>query len=524
MRAFPVTPHIALMVTAVIVFAGELIVMLVLSPFEPLPLHAAPLADAALLTLFIFPALYFALFRPLTQRRLAPNSVAAAARLARKPPDGRIAPRMVFVKTGVTVFVGEVIVMLVLRSLPVAPAVEPVIDATLLTLLIFPALYFVLFRPLASATVQHGLMTGQLQETTERLAVAALDWRVTFDSVESPILVLDADARVHRLNRAAMELAGEPFSAILGRPVASLGSGELWPAVANLVREVRETRAPTTCHLKDESEGRTWDIAVSRVTYPTGEKDRVTVIARDITHMTELQESLRRTENMAAMGRLVAGVAHEVRNPLFGILATLDALEIGLEAPNDGSRYLEVLRHEAGRLTELMQDLMDYGRPVDLQITNCSVADVINGAVKECEPLAREADVQLVSAVTEQHVAVPLDLRCLSQAFHNLLVNAIHYSPPQGVVEVEAQDIRRGERLWVQCAVRDSGPGIASQDMPRIFQPFFTKRAQGNGLGLSIVQRIVEQHGGTIWAENRPEGGAALMLQLPGGPCKHGDT
>lgn len=522
MRAYYLTPNFALTATLVIVFLGEVIVMFVLGSFGSMPLHSAPVVDAALLTLVIALPLYFILFRPLLRGEARHSPTAGTVRQATRQAELPRAPRFIFLKTGVTVFLGEVVVMLVLGSISTELPLLPLIDAAFLTLLIFPALYFLLFRPVARATAQYHLTAGKLQQTTEQLAATALEWRVTFDSVESPILVLNVDGRVRRLNRAAMELAGKPYPALLGEPVASLGPGKLWQALADLVQELRETGVPITRHLDDQSDGRTWDIAVNLATDPEVEENRVTAVARDITDTTKLQESLRRTENMAAMGALVAGVAHEVRNPLFGILATLDALEIRFKTPSNGGRYLEVLRREANRLTELMQDLMDYGRPVDLHFTNGSVGAVINAAVREFEPMAQEANVELVSAVTEQRIQVPVDLHRLSQVFHNLIMNAIHFSPPQGVVEVEARDIRRDDGTWVQCAVKDAGPGIAAEDMPRIFHPFFTTRAGGTGLGLSIVQRIVEQHGGTIRAENRPEGGAALVLRLPSTPSNNG--
>jgi signal transduction histidine kinase len=512
--------------TAVIVFLGETIVMLTLDGV-PIPIHAAPMIDAALLTLLIFPALHFVLRRSVIHESGQDHKTASPLRPEMAQLDGHLTPRFIFLKTGLSVFAAEVIVMLALDGVRISSGIVPFIDAALLTLLSFPALYYVLFRPIDRAAAQYRLTFGKLQETTEQLTKAALDWRVTFDSVESPMLVLDVDGRVHRLNRAAKELASKPYYALVGESVASVGPGGgrgLWPALAGVVQELRETRAPVTRQLDDPSNGQTWDIAASLATDPEVEEDRVTVVARDVTHITKLQASLRRTENMAAMGALVVGVAHEVRNPLFGMLATLDALEVHLETSGDGNRYLEVLRQEAGRLTELMQDLMDYGRPVDLNVTNGSVGVVINDSVKACEPTAREANVELVSTVAEQRVQVQGDVRCLRQVFHNLIMNAIQFSPSPGIVEVEARDIRRADGTWVQCAVRDAGTGIEAADMSRIFQPFFTKRAGGNGLGLSIVQRIVEQHGGTIWAENRPAGGAALMLRLPSAPFNHSDA
>jgi PAS domain S-box-containing protein len=510
-----------LLATAGLVFVGEMIVMLVLDFFQ-LSWPAVHLFDAMLLTLLISAPLYFLLFRPFINGKPPRNHSVDTARVGQRgterPPYLR-SPLATFLLTGGTIFLGEVIVMLVLDKIgALAQPVVPVLDASLLALLTFPALYFVLFRPLTNATTQHWLIANRLSRTTAQLEAAALDWRVTFDSVQSPVLVIDVNGQILRVNRAAKELAAKPYDALVGASVASVGPGGIWQSVAGLVPELVEMRCPMARSFCDRSDGRTWDIAASLGAGPGGDDERVTVVARDITHTTRLQESLRRSENMAAMGTLVAGVAHEVRNPLFGILATLDAFEIRLTSPSDSSQYLEVLRQEAGRLTELMQDLMDYGRPVELDIEAGSIGAVIESAIEECEPLARKAKVKLVSRVSEQCVPIRMDSHRLRRVFQNLTMNAIPYSPSPGVVELEAQDFRHDDETWVQCTVTDAGPGIAADDLPRIFEPFFTKRTGGTGLGLSVVQRIVEQHGGTVCAGNRSEGGTVITLRLPSTP------
>ncbi len=108
-----------------------------------------------------------------------------------------------------------------------------------------------------------------------------------------------------------------------------------------------------------------------------------------------------------------------------------------------------------------------------------------------------------------------MDRRRLTQVFQNLLDNAVRHAPPQSAVIVEAELMRVDGERWIDCRVRDAGPGFRPEDLPRIFEPFFTRRRGGTGLGLSIVQRIVEDHGGRIGAGNRAEGGAVVTVRLP---------
>ena len=108
-----------------------------------------------------------------------------------------------------------------------------------------------------------------------------------------------------------------------------------------------------------------------------------------------------------------------------------------------------------------------------------------------------------------------MDRRRLSKVFVNLIENAIQHSPPGGVVTVEGKQVQDGTQTWIQCVVRDSGPGITDEDLPRIFEPFFSKRRGGTGLGLAIAQRIMQEHGGKLVATNNPEGGARMIASFP---------
>ncbi len=228
-----------------------------------------------------------------------------------------------------------------------------------------------------------------------------------------------------------------------------------------------------------------------------------------------LQETLRRSETMSAMGSLVAGVAHEVRNPLFGISSTLDALEARLGAHEEVRPHIGVLRGEVDRLSRLMRDLLDYGRPAGGTRAPEAIAGPNAEAIQSCATLARESGVQLEPRLCDAALAVAMDRTAMVQVFRNLLENAIQHSPSGGTVTVETQVAHEDGDAWLDCAVGDGGPGFRWEDLARVFEPFFTRRRGGTGLGLSIVQRIVDDHDGRIEAANRPGGGAVVTVRLP---------
>ncbi len=228
-----------------------------------------------------------------------------------------------------------------------------------------------------------------------------------------------------------------------------------------------------------------------------------------------LETSLRRAETMSVMGTLVAGVAHEVRNPLFGMLSVLDAMEARFADRADLQPYSTVLREEAGRLNRLMQELIEYGRPPHRELAPAALGEVLAEALRHNEPLAAEAGVRLVGHIPPELPPVALDRDRLLRVFQNLLENAIQHSRPEAEVVLESRALGGNGDRWIECVIADSGPGFRPEDLPHVFEPFFSRRRGGTGLGLSIVQRIAGEHGGEIVAANRPEGGAMMTVRLP---------
>jgi len=353
----------------------------------------------------------------------------------------------------------------------------------------------------------------------EAVMASAVDWTLTFDAVQSPVIILGADGRVRRLNAEARALAGKAtYGDAVGRTLPELGTLEPWRGLAELAAEVRRRRAPASSQVREGPHRRSWYLTASVVTVP-GEEDRLILVARDVSDLVRLEESLRRTETMSALGSLVAGVAHEVRNPLFAISATVDAFEARFGKEEKSDRYLGTLRHEVDRLSQLMADLLDYGKPPKLELVEGAVPPVIARAIAASAALAKRREVSVVTELPPDLPGIPLDSGRMQQVFQNLVDNALQHSPKGGVVTIRGREVTGETRVGLEITVSDQGPGFRLEDLGRIFDPFFTRRRGGTGLGLSIVQRIVEQHGGAVSAANGPEGGAVVTVRLiPDGP------
>jgi signal transduction histidine kinase len=244
---------------------------------------------------------------------------------------------------------------------------------------------------------------------------------------------------------------------------------------------------------------------------------RQQIVARERTEQDRmrLQRTLRRSEVFATMGSLVAGVAHEVRNPLFAISATLDAFEARFANRSEYKRHVDALRAEVKRLHTLMQALLEYGRPEQLELAPDSPEVAVQEALHFCQPLAERSSVRIWYSRREKSTLIRMNRRHLVHVFQNLLENAIQLSGPGGSVIIEAGEVSHNGSPWISYTIKDSGPGFSVEDLPRVFEPFFTRRAGGTGLGMSIAQRIVEGHEGTICVGNRAEGGAVIVVRFP---------
>jgi PAS domain S-box-containing protein len=341
--------------------------------------------------------------------------------------------------------------------------------------------------------------------------LSAVEWRQTFDSVQTPIIITDEQGVVRRVNERAAGLAGGNVETLGGTMIGALGRGP-WSAAAELITAWAEGADHSGAEARDDL-GRVWDVTVTPLVPGTREQALI-VVFWEITGIVALQESLRRSERMSAMGALVAGVAHEVRNPLFGMTALLDAYADEMKN-GELAQFAAGLRELVMRLIHLMRELLEFGRPVAIRLVPGSLRDVVEDAVGGRVDVAREAGVTLHNEVDAELPAVSMDYGRLRQVFENLIDNALQQAPALRRVTVAAREVVHEARPSIECTVADDGPGFRPDDLPAVFEPFFTRRERGTGLGLSIVQRIVEDHGGQVRAGNGDGGGAVITIVLP---------
>jgi signal transduction histidine kinase len=246
-------------------------------------------------------------------------------------------------------------------------------------------------------------------------------------------------------------------------------------------------------------------------------QDRLEELERTTAELSTTQEQLVRSARLAAVGRLSAGIAHEIGNPLAAIRGLLDLMQMGDLDRDEEAEFIGRIQRETERIHHTIRDLLDFARNEPTKIgrveSSADLSEVVSDTVKLIDRQNRFREIDLALDLDEQLPRVRGDHERLRQLLLNLLFNAADALGGKGRIEVHASN---GDGM-VRLTVLDDGPGIAEEIIAQIFDPFVTTKApgQGTGLGLAVCYTIVEQLGGSIEAENRAQGGAAFEVRLP---------
>ena len=344
-----------------------------------------------------------------------------------------------------------------------------------------------------------------------KLELAARQWRATADVIDDALVLIDSSDKILRMNRAAAtSLGGSSWSVWVGKSSVRLTKYPPWNDALKLGQTALLRNSVVTGRAYNAESGRTWQLWARPI--PDPEHAAVLLIARDVTKFLELQDSVRRAETMAALGELTAGVAHEVRNPLFAISSLVEAW--AQQPRRDPTPFVDALRREVTRVQNLMVELLEFGKPSSETFQPRRLGDAVNAAVRACEPEARAQSVRLVMSVRVDAEVAMLPRR-LERVFVNLIQNAIQHSKPGDDVVIEIASAPDSGNQIIEVVVRDQGPGIAAADLPRLFTPFFSRRKGGFGLGLAISHRIIDEHNWRLTAANGHAGGAMMTVVVP---------
>jgi PAS domain S-box-containing protein len=350
----------------------------------------------------------------------------------------------------------------------------------------------------------------------------------TFNSLIDLVVVVDNALKVVQMNDAFAARVGEPRTALLGRALDSLIGPELAAWAGAESHDTGGTAGDVRTRQVDDARlGGTFAATVTALINQEREPVGRVLVVRDITLQARLQaeqDALRarlgQSEKLASLGQFVAGIAHEMNNPLQGVLGHLELLIQTPDAERPFRADHRRLYQDADRAAKIVRNLLVFTGSHRMQRRRLRIDRIVSRALASRRGALKRLKIAVVRHETDDRTSVNGDALLLQQAFLNILINAEHATVagerPRRIDITTNRDAAVGT---VRITIRDSGPGIPADVLPRVFDPFFTTKdvGQGMGLGLAITYGIVQEHGGSIEATNTADGGAIFIVDLPEG-------
>jgi PAS domain S-box-containing protein len=346
----------------------------------------------------------------------------------------------------------------------------------------------------------------------------------TFNSLVDLVAVMDRELRIVQTNEAFATRVGLKRSDVMRRSLKDLVGPETF-AYVEAADTWQGVVPPVPRRVDDAELEGTFLLTATPLTGQDGQKLGRVLVARDITRQTRLEaeraalrERLGQSEKLASLGQFVAGIAHEMNNPLQGVLGHLELLIDMTEAARPVKKELKGIYQEAERAAKIVQNLLVFTGSHRMARQKMQVDRILTRALSSRSVHLRRAGIEVVRKQGSSLPPVNCDPLLMQQALLNVLINAEHaIRDRKGKRKIRIDTVSRAPHTKVVVTIHDSGSGIAPEVMPRIFDPFFTTKdvGQGTGLGLAITYGIVQEHAGTITASNSPDGGAVFQIELP---------
>ena len=342
----------------------------------------------------------------------------------------------------------------------------------------------------------------------ENVTLAQSELKNIFESISDMVYYTDRDFTIKRVNQAVVRKIGKPEQEIIGKKCYQIfhGKDEPWELCPHHTSSAAQQ--PYVGELEDPYLAGTFVVSNSPIFDSAGNFVGTVHISRDVTELRNLRERVIHSERMAALGELAARVAHEIRNPLISIGGFARRLEKKLEG--DIQEYAKIIVNEVSRLENILKEILGFVKSSRVNKSRVNINDLLSGIVDFIAPEMDERHNTVVKEFSEQLIIAVIDPDRIKEAILNIFTNAAQ-ATDHGKITVKTR--LEGNEAVIELT--DTGCGIKDEDLKNIFNPFFTTKPQGTGLGLAVTHKIIQEHNGKVKVESVWGGGTAFKIYLP---------
>ena len=358
-------------------------------------------------------------------------------------------------------------------------------------------------------------LEGEVKKRTKELVESESKYRILVEEINDGYFVTQKGVIVFA-NQAFCNMHGYTFQEIIGKPYTELVAEKSLRIVQRMYEKgtIGEVTDDVYTYFRRHKNGGTLptENKIKSIRYQGDYA--VAGTCRDITERMETEKRIRESERLAHIGKLTTSLAHEIRNPLSSVKMNSQIILKNTDFGGNDKRRMEIVIHEISRLERILDEMLDFAKPVKLNFELVSINHMMDTCLEIMDARIREKGIAIKKLYNRRLPRILVDHEKIEQAIINVLLNAVEVLPEGGNIEIVTKQLRV-DGSGIQVEISDDGPGISTEDLPYVFDPFFSNKKRGTGLGLSNVNRIIEAHGGTGSVSLRKPHGTRVSLTIP---------